>query len=137
MAPHFGLTPKKYQSGVTDHGGRISKISDGSVRTALHESANVIGTRPVKGAELKCRALAVARRAGPRKARGALARKLFGRRLVVEALSRLVVEPASKLNELALRHSCKVGTAWHAYSKTSTDPNLCARRCLTVAFDVE
>ncbi|WP_371864120.1 transposase [Sinorhizobium fredii] len=76
VGPHFGLTPKKYQSGETDHSGRISKIGDGSMRTALYEAANVILTRPVKGSDLKGWALAVARRAGPRKARVALARKL-------------------------------------------------------------
>jgi transposase len=76
VGPHFGLTPKKYQSGETDYSGRISKIGDVSVRTALYEAANVILTRPVKGSDLKSWALAVARRAGPRKARVALARKL-------------------------------------------------------------
>ena len=30
---HFGLTPRKYQSGETDVTGRISKIGDASVRT--------------------------------------------------------------------------------------------------------
>ena len=45
----FGLTPRKYQSGETDVTGRISKIGDGGVRTALYEAANVILTRPVKG----------------------------------------------------------------------------------------
>ena len=53
VGPHFGLTPKKYQSGETDHSGRISKIGDGSVRTSLYEAANVILTRPVKGSDLK------------------------------------------------------------------------------------
>jgi transposase len=43
---HFGLTPKRYQSGETDVTGRISKIGDG-VRTALYEAANAILTRPV------------------------------------------------------------------------------------------
>lgn len=76
VGPHFGLTPKKCQSSETDPIGRISKIGDGSVRTALYEAANVILTRPVKGSDLKGWALAVARRAGPRKARVALARKL-------------------------------------------------------------
>ena len=41
----FGLTPRKYQSGETDVTGRISKIGDGGVRTALYEAANVILTR--------------------------------------------------------------------------------------------
>jgi transposase len=35
VGPHFGLTPKKYQSGETDYSGRISKIGDVGVRTAL------------------------------------------------------------------------------------------------------
>lgn len=76
VGPHFGLTPKKYQSGETDRSGHISKVGDASVRTALYEAANVILTRPVKGSDLKIWALDVARRAGPRKARVALARKL-------------------------------------------------------------
>ena len=46
---HFGLTPKKYQSGETDVTGRISKIGDAGVRTMLDEAANVILTKPVKG----------------------------------------------------------------------------------------
>lgn len=73
---HFGLTPKKYQSGETDVTGRISKIGDASVRTALYEAANVILTRPVKGSSLKSWAMRVAKRAGMRKAKVALARKL-------------------------------------------------------------
>jgi transposase len=73
---HFGLTPKKYQSGETDVIGRISKIGDASVRTALYEAANVILTRPVKGSSLKSWAMRVAKRAGMRKAKVALARKL-------------------------------------------------------------
>jgi transposase len=72
---HFGLTPK-YQSGETDVTGRISKIGDASVRTALYEAANVILTRPVKGSALKSWAMRVAKRAGMRKAKVALARKL-------------------------------------------------------------
>ena len=50
VGPHFGLTPKKYQSGETDYSGRISKIGDASVRTALYEAANAILTKPLKGA---------------------------------------------------------------------------------------
>ena len=73
---HFGLTPKKHQSGETDVTGRISKIGDASVRTALYEAANVILTRPVKGSALKSWAMRVAKRAGMRKAKVALARKL-------------------------------------------------------------
>ena len=42
------MTPKKYQSGETDITGRISKIGDKSVRTALYQAAHVILTQPVK-----------------------------------------------------------------------------------------
>jgi transposase len=76
VGPHFGLTPGKYQSGEKDITGRISKIGDVGVRTALYEAANVILTRPVKGSDLKTWALALAKRAGMRKAKVALARKL-------------------------------------------------------------
>jgi len=77
VGAHFGLTPKKYQSGETDISGRISKIGDGGVRTAVYEAANVILTRPVKGcASLKSWAMKLAKRAGMAKAKVALARKL-------------------------------------------------------------
>jgi transposase len=36
---HFGLTPKKNQSGQTDRDGRISKIGDAAVRDALYQAA--------------------------------------------------------------------------------------------------
>jgi len=55
---------------------RELKIGDASVRTALYEAANVILTRPVKGSSLKSWAMRVAKRAGMRKAKVALARKL-------------------------------------------------------------
>jgi transposase len=76
VGPHFGLTPKRYQSGETDVTGRISKVGDAGVRTALYEAANVILTRPVKGSTLKSWAARLAVRAGMRKAKVALARKL-------------------------------------------------------------
>ena len=49
VGAHFGLTPKKYQSGETDITGRISKIGDEGGRTALYEAGNIILTRPLKG----------------------------------------------------------------------------------------
>src|SRR5215217_3402409 len=76
VGAHFGLTPRKYQSGEIDVTGRISKIGDAGVRTMLYEAANVILTRPVKGSALKSWAARLARRAGLRKAKVALARKL-------------------------------------------------------------
>jgi len=76
VGAHFGLTPKKYQSGETDVSGRISKTGDASVRTALYEAAHIILTRPVKGCGLKSWAARLAKRAGMKKAKVALARKL-------------------------------------------------------------
>ena len=74
--PAFRADTDKYQSGETDVTGRISKIGDGGVRTALYEAANVILTRPVKGSTLKSWGMRLAARAGMRKAKVALARKL-------------------------------------------------------------
>jgi hypothetical protein len=54
--------PKKYQSGETDVTGRISKIGDGGVRTALYEAANAILTR---SANLKLRSSEALLRDGP------------------------------------------------------------------------
>lgn len=76
VGAHFGLTPRKYQSGETDVTGRISKVGDHGVRVALYEAANVILTRAVKGSALKSWAQGVAKRAGMKKAKVALARKL-------------------------------------------------------------
>jgi len=74
---HFGLTPKKYQSGETDITGRISKIGDAAVREALYLAAHVMLTKAIKGcSELKSWAMRIARRAGMSKAKVALARKL-------------------------------------------------------------
>jgi transposase len=68
VGAHFGLTPSRYQSGETDYSGRISKIGDTRVRAALYEAANVILTHSVRSSDLKTWALAVAKRAGMRKA---------------------------------------------------------------------
>jgi transposase len=77
VGPHFGLVPKKYQSGQTDYTGRITKIGDASVREALYQAAHVMLTAPVKNCSaLKGWAMRIAKRAGMAKAKVALARKL-------------------------------------------------------------
>jgi transposase len=76
VGAHFGLTPKKYQSGETDITGGISKVGDAMVRTALYEAANVMLTRAGKFSTLKRWALEVDKRRGMRRAKVALARKL-------------------------------------------------------------
>ncbi len=76
VGAHFGLTPKKYQSGETDVTGGISKVGDAMVRTALYEAANVMLTRAGRFSTLKRWALEVAKRRGMKRAKVALARKL-------------------------------------------------------------
>jgi transposase len=77
VGAHFGLTPKRYQSGETDYSGKISKIGDAAVRTALYEAAHVILTKPLRACTgLKSWAMRIARRGGMKKAKVALARKL-------------------------------------------------------------
>src|SRR4051794_15953081 len=76
VGAHFGLTPKRYQSGETDVTGGISKAGDAMVRTALYEAANVMLTRAGTFSTLKRWALEVAKRRGMRRAKVALARKL-------------------------------------------------------------
>jgi transposase len=77
VGAHFGMTPRKYQSGETDISGRISKIGDASVRAVLFESAHIVLTKPIKGcANLKSWAMRVANRRGMAKAKVAVARRL-------------------------------------------------------------
>jgi transposase len=76
LGAHFGLTPKKYQSGERDVTGAISKAGDGLVRAALYEAANVMLTRAPRFSALKGWAIAVAKRRGMKRAKVALARKL-------------------------------------------------------------
>ena len=76
VGAHFGLTPKKYQSGETDVTGAISKVGDALVRTALYEAAHIMLTRAVRFSALKRWAMAVAQRRGMKRAKVALARKL-------------------------------------------------------------
>jgi len=71
------MTLKRNQSGETDCSGRISKIGDASVRTALYEAANAILTNPLKGATSpKSWGTKLARRAGKAKAKVAVAGNL-------------------------------------------------------------
>jgi transposase len=76
VGAHFGLTPKRYQSGETDVAGGISKSGDAMVRTALYEAANAVLSRPTRFSALKRWAVDVAKRRGLKRAKVALARKL-------------------------------------------------------------
>ena len=76
VGAHFGLTPKKYQSGETDITGAVSRVGDVMVRTALYEAAHILLTRAVRFSTLKRWAVEVAKRRGMKRAKVALARKL-------------------------------------------------------------
>ena len=76
VGAHFGLTPRKYQSGETDITGAVSRVGDVMVRTALFEGAHILLTRATRFSALKRWALEVAKRRGMKRAKVALARKL-------------------------------------------------------------
>ena len=76
VGAHFGLTPRRHQSGEVDRVGEISRRGDGLVRTYLFEAATVLLRRVKRWSSLKAWAVRPAQRAGATKARVALARKL-------------------------------------------------------------
>lgn len=76
VAAHFGLTPRRYQSGEMDNPGRISKAGDGDVRSTLYAAANAMMMRSVASSEIKSWGLRLMRRKGRRRAVVAVARKL-------------------------------------------------------------
>jgi transposase len=76
VAAHFGLTPRRYQSGERDNPGHISKAGDTEVRAALYAAANIIMTRSSKTSTLKAWGNRLARSKGRKRALVAVARKL-------------------------------------------------------------
>jgi transposase len=76
LGPYLGLTPRKYQSGEVDRAGSISKCGDRTTRSLLFEAAGVLLFRNRQTSALKEWGLKLSRRAGTRKARVAVARKL-------------------------------------------------------------
>ena len=76
VGAHFGLTPRRYQSGETDRAGAIAKTGDALTRHALYEAATSMLVHASKPSALRSWALAIAKRRGLQKARVALARRL-------------------------------------------------------------
>lgn len=76
IANYIGLTPRRYQSGETDYHGRISKTGDTTLRHLLYECANNMIAILKRDCALKRWAVQLQERAGAKKARTALARKL-------------------------------------------------------------
>jgi transposase len=76
VAAHFGLTPRRYQSGERDNPGRISKAGDPTVRQALYGAAHALMTRSNAWSVLKAWGVRLAKTRGHRRAVIAVARKL-------------------------------------------------------------
>ncbi len=76
VGAHFGLVPRKWQSGEVDRTGRISKCGDAMMRAALYEAANALLGRTTRWSWLKAWAMGVAKRRGKARAKVALARRL-------------------------------------------------------------
>ena len=76
VGPHFGLTPRRYESGETEHVGAITKCGDAMVRSLLFEAAMTLLYRVKAASCLKRWARRLARKVGGRKAAVALARRL-------------------------------------------------------------
>jgi transposase len=76
VGAHFGLTPKRYQSGEVDRSGHITRTGDAMMRTLLYEAATVILARASRWSNLKAWGVRLAKRQGLKRARVAVARKL-------------------------------------------------------------
>src|SRR5262245_24214408 len=76
VGAHFGLTPKRFQSGTIDYDGRITRCGDSEVRTALYEAANGLMVRCKKWSALRAWGIGVAKRRGHKRAIVAVSRKL-------------------------------------------------------------
>ena len=76
VAAHFGLTPRRLQSGEMDIEGRISKSGDAEVRSTLYTAANAMLTRSSRWSPLKAWGMKLAKTRGHKKAVIAVARKL-------------------------------------------------------------
>lgn len=76
VASYFGLTPRTYQSGQSQRGGRISKFGDDGVRALLYEAAVVMLVHSKTKTALKTWGLKLAARKGRKLAAVACARKM-------------------------------------------------------------
>ena len=76
VAAHFGLTPRRSQSGEFDFDGRISKAGDAEVRRTLYVAANSVLTRSGRWSSLKAWGMKLKKNRGHKKAVVAVARKL-------------------------------------------------------------
>lgn len=76
VGAHFGLTPRRFQSGEKDGTGRISKAGDARVRAVLYAAATSLLTRTKEWSSLKAWGMRLSKIRGHRRAVVAMARKL-------------------------------------------------------------
>jgi transposase len=76
VGAHFGLAPRKFQSGEVDRTGHITRAGDEMMRTLLYEAATVILGRNPRWSTLKAWGVRLAERQGTQRARVGVARKL-------------------------------------------------------------
>ena len=76
VAAHFGLTPRRFQSGEIVHCGHIYRAGDPDVRRTLYNAANAMMTRSSRWSSLKAWGIQLAKSRGHRRAVVAVARKL-------------------------------------------------------------
>ena len=66
VGAHFGLTPRRFQSGEIDIDGHISKCGDADVRSTLYTAANALLTRSARWSPLKAWGMKLAKTRGHR-----------------------------------------------------------------------
>jgi transposase len=76
VGAHFGLTPRRFQSGETDNPGRISHAGDADVRATLYAAANAMLMRSITWSSLKAWGVRLMKTKGRRRAVVAVARKI-------------------------------------------------------------
>jgi len=76
VGAHFGLTPRRFQSGEKDNPGRISHAGDADVRATLYAAANAMLMRSIAWSSLKAWGVRLMKTKGRRRAIVAVARKI-------------------------------------------------------------
>ncbi|WP_158918714.1 IS110 family transposase [Caulobacter sp. S45] len=76
VGAHFGLTPRRFQSGEKDNPGGISHAGDRDMRAALYAAANAMLMRSIAWSSLKAWGVKLMKTKGRRRAIVAVARKI-------------------------------------------------------------
>ena len=76
MGAYLGLTPRRHQSGKSDHSAGVSKRGDKLLRSSLFQAAASLLIRVQRPSALKAWGLGLVQRLGFKRAAVAVARKL-------------------------------------------------------------